>query len=85
MSDEKKRVYESKHTQWHSFVNEIKEIKMRGWSLRNQKTNGWWVKKMWYEKKGLKEMGKLKDWVEIGLRFEGSNGFVVGEGFVGVV
>ena len=31
------------------------------------------------------EMGKLKDWVEIGLRFKGSNRFVVGEGFVGVV
>jgi len=48
----KKRVYESKLTQWYGFVNEIKEIKMRGWSLWNKKTNGWWVKKMWFEKMG---------------------------------
>jgi len=43
---------------------------MRGWSLRNKKTNGWWVKNMWFEKRVCVEMEKLKDWVEIGLRFD---------------
>jgi len=80
------RVYTSiKLIQWHDFANGIKEIGTSGGSFRNKRTNNWWVKKMWFENMDLCGYGELKDWVEIRLKFEGSNEFVERGGFVGFV
>lgn len=64
---------ELKRLRWVEKVLETKRQIVGGWKPCDLKI---WI---------CVEMGELKDWVEIRLRFEGSNEFVERGGFVGVV